>query len=176
METAMPNAESGQSRSHAQNNGDSQMNVQRVSVVTEPPSHLLSGGITANRALVSPPTLTTVRESNGRFRRGAASPNPSGRAPVAPEVKEAARVHTAAMLSVLVDVAMDCSAPSAARVAAANAVLDRGHGKPLANLEAKIATLDVGAMHLEALKSLNRVSGAHAIGTDTATSRSLAYE
>ncbi|MBB2961820.1 hypothetical protein FHU13_002208 [Methylobacterium sp. R2-1] len=112
---------------------------------------LLSGGIRAEL----PPVPIPVRESNGRFRRGAPSPNPSGRAPIAPEVKEAARVHTTAMLAVLVEVAMDGAAPPAARVAAANAVLDRGHGKPMANLQAKVANVDLGAMHLAALKELS---------------------
>lgn len=97
-----------------------------------------------------------VREANGRFKRGAPSPNPSGRAPVAPEVKEAAQAHTLEMLSVLVAVARDEAAPPAARVAAANAVLDRGHGKPVASVEAKVATMDFNQMHLDALRELSR--------------------
>ena len=70
-------------------------------------------------------------------------------------MKEAAQAHTLEMLSVLVSVARDDAAPPAARVAAANAVLDRGHGKPMASLEAKVATVDLGQMHLEALRKLS---------------------
>ena len=42
----------------------------------------------------------------------------------------AARVHTEAALAALVHVMDDEDAPAAARVAAAGAILDRGHGKP----------------------------------------------
>lgn len=121
---------------------------------------LLSGGITIDLPVARPTVPVAVREANGRFKRGAPSPNPSGRAVVAPEVKDAARAHTADMLAVLVDVAMDVGAPPAARVAAANAVLDRGHGKPVTNVEAKVATVDINAMHLEALRELSRSSPA----------------
>lgn len=135
--------------------GELEMPAQPVPVVTGPEPTLLSGGITAAPRAHLP---TAVREPNGRFRRGAPSPNPSGRARVAPEVKEAARSHTADMLAVLVEVALDGAAPPAARVAAANAVLDRGHGKPVASLEAKVATVDFSAMHLDALRKMSRPS------------------
>jgi hypothetical protein len=58
------------------------------------------------------------------------------------------------MLQVLVDVAIDATAPPSARVAAASAVLDRAHGKPVQSLEAKIETIDFSAMHLAALRNL----------------------
>jgi len=140
--------------------GDLEKIVPPVSVVTAATDNLptlLSGGITSSRSVGQPLMPTPVREANGRFRRGAPSPNPTGRAPVAPEVKEAAQAHTLEMLSVLVSVAKDNGAPPAARVAAANSVLDRGHGKPMANLEAKVATVDVNQMHLDALRDLSRL-------------------
>jgi uncharacterized protein (UPF0147 family) len=48
---------------------------------------------------------------------------------------EAAREHTAAALATLAGICADTGAPPAARVAAANALLDRGHGKPHQALE-----------------------------------------
>ncbi len=44
----------------------------------------------------------------------------------------------------------------APRMAAATAVLDRGHGKPTTNVEAKVATMDMTKLHLEALLELSR--------------------
>lgn len=48
-----------------------------------------------------------------------------------------ARVHTAAMLRVLVSVASSRKAQAGARVAAASAVLDRGWGKPQQDVNSK---------------------------------------
>lgn len=45
------------------------------------------------------------------------------------DIKEAASQYSAAALNVLVEVANDVGAAPAARVAAANAILDRAHGK-----------------------------------------------
>ncbi len=45
-------------------------------------------------------------------------------------VKEAAQEFTGMALGVLVEVAENPESPPAARVAASNAILDRGHGKP----------------------------------------------
>jgi len=46
------------------------------------------------------------------------------------DIKEAASEYSGEALSVLVTVARDTGSPAAARVAAANAILDRAHGKP----------------------------------------------
>lgn len=46
-----------------------------------------------------------------------------------------AKDHAAAALKVLVDVANNKKAPSAARVSAATAILDRGYGKPRQSVE-----------------------------------------
>jgi hypothetical protein len=54
---------------------------------------------------------------------------------VTAELAGLARIHTAEALATLVHIANDPDAPGAARVAAANAVLDRGHGKPRQALE-----------------------------------------
>ncbi len=45
-------------------------------------------------------------------------------------IKEAAQEYTGMALGVLVEVAENSESPPAARVAASNAILDRGHGKP----------------------------------------------
>ncbi len=45
-------------------------------------------------------------------------------------VKEAAQAFTADAISVLAEIMRSSEHPAAARVSAANALLDRGHGKP----------------------------------------------
>lgn len=46
------------------------------------------------------------------------------------DLARAAREHTDAALQALCDVMADASAPPSARISAAVAILDRGHGKP----------------------------------------------
>ncbi|MGN8092819.1 DUF5681 domain-containing protein [Methylobacterium sp. 22177] len=57
------------------------------------------------------------------------SGNPGGRPKASARVRDAAREHTEAAIQVLVEIAMGGES-EAARVAAANAILDRGYGKP----------------------------------------------
>ncbi len=78
---------------------------------------------------------------------------------MAPEVREAARAYTTEMLGVLVNVAMDEGAPPAARVTAATAVLDRGHGKPTVSVDAKVETFDPHRAFLDALIEVNQNYG-----------------
>ena len=70
------------------------------------------------------------KKGERRGGRKAGTPNK-----VTAELAALARVHTAEALATLVRIANDPEAPSAAQVAAANAVLDRGHGKPRQALE-----------------------------------------
>ena len=56
---------------------------------------LRTRGITTDRPVANAPVPVPVREENGRFKRGAPSPNPGGRPAVAPEVRDAARAYTA---------------------------------------------------------------------------------
>ena len=50
-------------------------------------------------------------------------------------IREAAQQYTDEALKTLVEVMGDETAPHAARVAAANSLLDRGHGKPRQELD-----------------------------------------
>jgi hypothetical protein len=69
------------------------------------------------------------------FSKGAPKPPGSGRKKggknlVGCDVRELAGVHTPAAIETLVEVMTDKQAPHTARVLAANALLDRAHGKP----------------------------------------------
>jgi hypothetical protein len=66
------------------------------------------------------------------------SGNPSGRPKVVGEIRALAREHTAAALEALVEIVGSKKAPPAARVAAANAILDRGYGRPEAKIDATL--------------------------------------
>src|SRR5947207_10841708 len=58
------------------------------------------------------------------------SGNPGGRPKAARKLQDLAREHSEAALAALVAIYEDEKAPSAARVSAANAILDRAYGKP----------------------------------------------
>lgn len=68
------------------------------------------------------------------------SGNPSGRPkitlPDGRSLKDIAREHTLDAVQTLVEVMGDTEAPHPARVSAASAILDRGWGKPVQELEA----------------------------------------
>jgi hypothetical protein len=63
------------------------------------------------------------------FKKGQ-SGNPGGRPKVVAEVKELAREHTGKAIETLVAIMSNPKAAPAARVSAANSLLDRGYGKP----------------------------------------------
>lgn len=75
-------------------------------------------------------------------------------------LSELARKHTADALSVLVSVAKKSDSDSA-RVAAANAILDRGYGKPKQAVEhaGAIGTYDLTKLDDDALDKLEAILG-----------------
>ena len=64
-----------------------------------------------------------------RFQKGV-SGNPGGRPKIKVDMRERVRVHAGAAIDTLLAVMHDDKAPSAARVSAAIAILDRGYGRP----------------------------------------------
>lgn len=66
--------------------------------------------------------------------RKAGTPNKS-----TADLREAAQQFTADALQTLVDVMKDEGQPAAARISAATAILDRGHGKPQMHTETTIS-------------------------------------
>lgn len=72
--------------------------------------------------------------ARGGARKGAG--RPKGKVSQAKRtIAEMAKEHGEKALSVLVEVATDLETPPQARVAAANALLDRGYGKPMQTVD-----------------------------------------
>lgn len=89
-----------------------------------------------------------IRLPSGRWGRGA-SPNPGGRPKVAGAVRDLARAHTKLAIETLAEICQHGES-EAARIAAANALLDRGWGKPTAMVEMHNPGLDIAALIEEA--------------------------
>lgn len=68
-------------------------------------------------------------------------------------VKEAAQAFTNDALSTLAEIMRSPEHPAAARVSAANALLDRGHGKPTQSVEMD-GSLDIAAHISEIRRSI----------------------
>jgi thioredoxin reductase len=88
----------------------------------------LAAAITLARAGRSG-TYSEQGHNNMAFKKGQ-SGNPGGRPKVVAEVKELARKPTGKAIETLVSIMTNPKAAPAARVSAANALLDRGYGKP----------------------------------------------
>ncbi len=83
------------------------------------------------------------------------------------DVRDAARQHTLAAVETLVSVMEDLKAPHSARVAAANGLLDRGHGKATQHLDAELSIYDsLSLEEKEALLSALDASIADEEGTE----------
>lgn len=105
----------------------------------------------------TPNAVAPRRNARGHWLPGQ-SANPAGRPAASYRLADLARTHSEDMLKVLVEVAKDDTAPPAARVSAAQAVLDRAHGKPMQSQELKIeGTFDPSALHLAALRQLAEI-------------------
>ena len=82
------------------------------------------------------------------------SGNPGGRPKVLGDVQELARQKSPQAINTLSNIMHDEKAPPAARVAAANALLDRGYGKPaqpISQTLAKIAPSSISDEELAAI-------------------------
>ncbi len=84
------------------------------------------------------------------------SGDPSGGPPVVAEVRDAAREHTSDAVAVLAGIMNDETAPHAARVSAANALLDRGHGRAVATVNAIVGKGDPVAAIMDAIAGRSR--------------------
>src|SRR5262249_9468416 len=88
------------------------------------------------------------------------SGNPGGRPKVLGDVQELARQRSPEAINTLSNIMHDEKAPSAARVAAANALLDRGYGNPTQPISQTLAKVDPSSISDEELAaiSINGVS------------------
>ena len=81
-----------------------------------------------------------IRDDTGRFLPGR-SGNPGGLSRETAIVRRAAQKHGVEMIDALVEIVRDQAAPHAARVSAANSVLDRGFGRPEVQIDLRLQAL-----------------------------------
>ena len=82
------------------------------------------------------------------------SGNPGGRPKVLGDVQELAREQSPQAIDTLAEIMSNEKAPPAARVAAANALLDRGYGKPTQPISKTLAKVDPNTMSDEELAAI----------------------
>lgn len=105
----------------------------------------------------------------GGKRPGAGRP-PGSKTKVGADLRVAAQQYSDEALKTLVEVMRNKKTGGAARAAAANAVLDRGYGKPKQEIEANINLFDRMSDDEQraiaaALETISRDEGEHASGT-----------
>lgn len=84
--------------------------------------------------------MSAKRDNKGRFRKGQVG-NPKGRPKEVAQVRKLAREYTQEAIETLADL-MRNDSRGATRLAAANALLDRGYGKPAQAVEMTVEKLD----------------------------------
>jgi len=82
------------------------------------------------------------RRGPGRPFQPGKSGNPGGRPAVVGHIKDLARKQADQAILTLAEICADIEAPHSARVAAAQALLDRGYGKPTQYIEDKANPID----------------------------------
>jgi uncharacterized protein (DUF885 family) len=94
-------------------------------------------------------------------RRAGSGRKPGVKNRVTRALKELANEYTERALTVLVSVMEDETAPHAARVAAADKILDRGHGKPAITIDASVSgKLDQEMLHRLETEMVERMAKA----------------
>jgi Family of unknown function (DUF5681) len=107
----------------------------------------------------------------GQFQKGQ-SGNPGGRPKMPDELKAAMQGLADTAVKVLKD-AMNGDDPRA-RILAANAVLDRGYGKPAQTVNAKFENVDMSGAHLAALQELAAKTRDPSLSVDGVNTTALA--
>jgi len=111
------------------------------------------------------PVNQTPKTSRGGRRPGAG--RPKGKVSEAKRsIAQAAREHAEIALTVLIAVAQDVAAPPSARVSAANAILDRGYGKPVAQVEVALNPLEELIREINSRGSAMPISTSYQIADD----------
>ncbi len=89
------------------------------------------------------------------FQKGV-SGNPGGRPKVLGDVQELAREQSPHAINTLAEIMNNEKTPPAGRVAAANALLDRGYGKPTQPISKTLAKVDPSTVSDEELTAIAR--------------------
>jgi HEAT repeat protein len=108
------------------------------------------------------------RDANGRFVKGI-SGNPGGRPKAVGFVTELAQKHTESAVATLVTIMKDPKSNAQARASAANALLDRGYGKPqqLIDQTTRDETRKFEKPDTEAMVRRARERRGYSVATDT---------
>jgi hypothetical protein len=122
----------------------------------------VKSGSSTTMALASGAAQNTKEAAKGRpFAKGR-SGNPGGRPKVPESVREACRALTSDAIETLKSVMADPQSPPNARVAAANAVLDRAWGRPTTESELRIGGIAGAPAIPTAAVDLSKLSPEHA--------------